>query len=47
MKETFKFLRVTSPNIVLVFSEIIPRLRWLESVIFKPLEKVHKRVNKV
>ena len=46
MKETFRFLRRSSPNSVLIFSEIIPRLRWSESMVFKPLEKVRKRINR-
>lgn len=46
MKDTFCFLHLNSPNTVLVFSEIVPRLCWLQSVTFKPLEKVCKRINK-
>ncbi|XP_040181424.1 uncharacterized protein LOC120915190 [Rana temporaria] len=46
MKDSFQFLKMVSPHTVLVFSEIVPRLRWLESLIFKPLEKVRKRINK-
>lgn len=30
----------------MVFSEIVPRLRWIESPILKPFEKERKRVNK-
>lgn len=46
MQDTFRFLRINSPNTVLVFSEIIPRLCWSNSLVFKSLNKVRKRINR-
>lgn len=36
----------SSLGTVLIFSEMIPRLKWLNSNFLRPLEKVRKRVNR-
>lgn len=46
IQNTIWVINISSPQLVFVFSEIIPRLRWLESSVFKPFDKVRKRVNR-
>lgn len=38
-------IKLSFPDLVVGFSEIIPRLRWIESLMLKPLERVCKRIN--
>ena len=46
IRDTMLILKEACPGMVIVFSEIIPRLRWLESAALRPFEKIRKRVNK-
>ena len=46
IRDTIQILRESYPQLVIVFSEIVPRLRWLDAGVCRPFEKVRKRVNK-
>lgn len=47
IKHYIRTIKALYPGAVIVFSEIIPRLKWLNSGVFLPFEKIRKRINRV
>lgn len=47
IKHYLRFIKALYPNSVVIFSEIIPRLKGLRSDVFRPFEKIWKRINRV
>ena len=47
IKHVIRFIKAMYPDSVIVFSEIIPRLKWLKSEVFRPFEKIRKRINRM
>lgn len=46
MQNTIKQIKLLFPNVVIIFSEIVQRLRWLESCYMRPFEKIRKQINR-